>query len=64
LRVLMEWLEWMWRVTLSLANTEARPSGTPQTEMAMRWSNVTGAGRKCGCMQGCCVGSRLGARNY
>ena len=26
--VLMEWFEWMWRVALSLAATEARPSGT------------------------------------
>ena len=26
--VLMEWVEWMWRVTLSLAATETRPSGT------------------------------------
>jgi len=26
LRVLMEWVEWMWKVALSLANTEARPS--------------------------------------
>jgi len=39
----MEWVEWMWRVALSLANTEARPSGTCRTdsfitkiEMAMR----------------------------
>jgi len=31
LRVLMEWVEWLWRVALFLANTEARPSGTPQT---------------------------------
>jgi len=31
LRVVMEWVEWMWRVALSLACTEARPSDTPGT---------------------------------
>jgi len=25
----MDWFVWMWDVALSLANTEARPSGTP-----------------------------------
>jgi len=27
--VLMEWFEWMWRVALSLACTEVRPSDAP-----------------------------------
>ena len=31
LRLLMEWVEWMWRVVVSSAATEARPSGTCQT---------------------------------
>jgi len=29
--VLIQWVEWMWRVALSLACTEARPSDTPGT---------------------------------
>jgi len=34
-------------------------------EMAMRWSGVGGeeVGVKCGCMQGCCEGARLGVRS-
>jgi len=68
-RVLMEWVVWMWRIALSIANTEAMPSGTPRTgsftakiEMAMRWSGVGGeeVGVKCGCMQGCCVCAKPG----
>jgi len=52
----------MWRVSLSLANTEARPNGTPQDwlfiakiEMATRCRGVGGeeVGVKCGCIQGC-----------
>jgi len=27
----MKWLVWMWKITPSFANTEARPSGTCQT---------------------------------
>jgi len=30
LRVLMEWVECMWRVALSLVCTEVRPSDTPR----------------------------------
>jgi len=63
----------MWRVALSLANIEARPSGTCRTgsfiakiEMAMRCIGVGGeeVGVKCGCMQGCCEGARLGVRSW
>ena len=69
----MEWVEWMWRVALPLANTEARPSGTCWTgsfiskmEMAMRCNNVGGqeVGVKCGCIQGCCVGARPRASSW
>jgi len=63
----------MWRVALSLANTEARPSGTCRTgtfvakiEMVMRCNGVGGeeVGVKCGCMQGCCEGARPGVRSW
>jgi len=63
----------MWRVGLSLADTEARPSGTCQTgsfiakiEMAMRCNSVGGeeVGVTCGCMQGCCEGARPGVRSW
>ena len=73
MRVLMEWVEWVWRVAVSLANTEARSSGTPQTgsfitkiEMATRCRDVGGeeVGVKCGCMQGCCEGARPGVRSW
>jgi len=30
-RVLMEWVEWIWRVALSLAAAEAKPSSAPGT---------------------------------
>jgi len=62
----------IWRVALSLANTEARPSGTCRTgtliakiQMAMRCNSVDGeeVGVKCGCMQGCCEGARPGVRS-
>jgi len=63
----------MWRVALTVANTEARPSGTCRTgnsiakiEMAMRCNGVGGeeVGVKFGCMQGCCEVARLGARSW
>jgi hypothetical protein len=63
----------MGRVALSLAKTEARPSGTCWTgsfmakmEMAMRCNGVGGdqVGVKCGCMQGCCEGARQGMRSW
>jgi len=62
----------MWRVALSLAATEARPSGTCRTgsfiakiEMATRYIDVGGeeVGAQCGCMQGCCQGARPGVRS-
>jgi len=63
----------MWRVAQSLANTEARPSGTCRTgsfiaklDMAMKCNGVGGeeVGVKCGCMQGCCEGARPGVRSW
>jgi len=42
----IEWFEWMWRVTLSLANTESRPMGTALTYhfmyMTIMWRGVVG----------------------
>ena len=73
MRVSMEWVEWMWRVALSLSNTEARPSGTFRTgsliakiEMAVGCRDVGGeeVGVKSGCMQGCCEGARPGVRSW
>ena len=58
----MEWVEWMWRVALSLANTEARPSGTPQTGSFI--AKIEMATRKCGCMEGCCEGARPVVRSW
>jgi len=69
--MLIEWVEWMWRVALSLAITEARPSGTCRTGsftfkigMTMRYNSVCGeeVGVKCGCIQGCCECARPGVR--
>jgi len=63
----------VWRVALSLSNTEARPSGTFQTgsfiakiEMAVGCRDVDReeVGVKCGCMQGCCEGARPGVRSW
>ena len=63
----------MWRVALSLSNTEARPSGTFRTgsfiakiEMAVGCRDVGGeeVGVKCGCMQGCYEGARPGVRSW
>jgi len=62
----IEWFEWMWRVTLSLANTESRPMGTALTYhfmyMTIMWRGVVGRKigvKDCG-VQGCCVDVRLG----
>ena len=40
--------------------------GGGRTDMSMRYSCVGGreVRVKCGCMQGCCVGARLGVRSW
>ena len=72
MRVLMEWVEWMWRVALSLATVRTSPGVRAgrrfiaQIDLAMRWNCVAReeVGVKCGCTQGCCVGARPGVRSW
>jgi len=35
-----EWVEWMWRVALSLAATEARPSGTSRCRISCLFGSL------------------------
>ena len=67
----MEWFVWMWRVALSLATVRTSQGVRAgrllidKTEMAMGCRGMGGekVGVKCGCMQGCCEGARLGVRS-
>jgi len=72
LQVLMEWVEWMWRVALSLLTVGTSPGvragqavySQNRDGYEVEQCGQAGSRSNCGCMQVCCVGARPGVRSW